>query len=161
MNRLIVAIDRKRGLAKHGFMPWFIPEDEQYFTDQTKTHGAKVLSGGVTFREGYNSRPLPERQNFILTHDTTPIQGVTLVHDLEKFLEDFKNEELWIAGGAKVFEQVIKLGFANELYLTHIDADFGCDQFFPEYKANFILHEQSERREQNGFYFTYAKYIPK
>lgn len=155
MNRLIVAIDRKRGLAKHGFMPWKIPEDEAYFTEQTKTHGGNILVGHSTFMTFKG--PLADRQNFVLTHQTEPIDGVTLVHDLEKFLNDF-TEDLWIVGGAKVFEEVMQAGKADELYLTHIDADFGCDQFFPEYEDNFKLIEQSEPHEQNGFHFSYAMY---
>jgi dihydrofolate reductase len=158
MMRLIVALDRRRGIAKHGFMPWSIPEDEQYFTDKTKSNGGLVLTGGTTFREAYQSKPLAGRQNYILTHDTTPIEGVTVVNDLDKFLQDFKDKDVWFAGGAKVFEQVIKTGQADELYLTRIDADFGCDQFFPEYEQAFKLIDKSEPREQNGFHFYYARY---
>jgi dihydrofolate reductase len=158
MIRLIAAIDRKHGLAKHGVMPWYIPEDEQYFTDQTKTHDGYVLTGATTFKETYKGRPLKERQNYILTHDTTPIEGVTLIHDLDRFLKDFEGKDLWVAGGAGVFEEVMKAGQADELYLTHIDADFRCDQFFPEYEKAFKLVEQGEPREQNGFHFTYARY---
>jgi len=159
MIRLIAAIDRRRGIAKHGFLPWYIPEDEQYFTTQTKTHGGNVLTGGVTFRNTYKGRPLKDRQNFILTHDTAPIEGVTLVHDLQKFLADFTGKDLWVAGGAGVFEEIMNAGAADELYLTHIDADFRCDQFFPEYQENFELAEQSDAHEQNGFHFRYARYI--
>jgi dihydrofolate reductase len=158
MIRLIAAIDRRRGLAKHGILPWYIPEDEKYFTDQTKTHGGHVLTGSTTFKNTYKGRPLKERQNYILTHDTTPIAGVTLVHDLGQFLKDFGGKDLWIAGGAGVFEEVMKAGQADELYLTHIDADFHCDQLFPEYEDGFKLVEQGEPREQNGFHFTYARY---
>ena len=159
MIRLIAAVDRKLGLAKKGIIPWYIPEDERYFTDQTKTHGGHVLTGITTFKNTYTHGPLAGRQNYILTHDKTPIEGVTLVHDLNKFLEDFQDKDLWVAGGAKVFEEVIQAGKANELYITHIDADFGCDQFFPAYEKDFKLAEQSELREQNGFIFTYARYI--
>ena len=155
MIRLIAAIDRSNGLAKHGVMPWNIPEDEKFFTDQTKTYGGNVLTGGKTFRETYHG-PLKGRQNFILTHDSQPIKGAVVVNDLDKFLGEFK-EDLWVAGGGQVFEAVIKAGKADELYLTHIDADFGCDTFFPDYDG-FTLAEQSEPHEQNGFRFIYAVY---
>lgn len=160
MNRLIVAVDRKRGLAKGGILPWHIPEDEQYFTDQTKTHGGNVLTGATTFKHTYHG-PLAGRQNYILTHDVTPIKGVTLVHDLAEFLDDFRDKDLWVAGGAAVFEAVMKLDRADELYITHIDADFGCDQFFPAYEDKFTLAEQTEPHEQNGFRFRYARYVRK
>lgn len=161
MIRLIAAIDRKRGLAKRGFMPWWIPEDEQYFTDQTKSFGGHVLTGGVTFRNTYKGRPLKERHNYILTHHDELIEGAEAVHDLAKFLASFNGKDLWVAGGAGVFEEVMQLGKADELYITHIDADFRCDQFFPAYENDFELAEQGEPREQNGFNFRYARYTRK
>lgn len=157
MMRLIVACDRKLGMAKHGFQPWYIPEDEKYFTDQTKKHGGIVLVGNTTFKTF--SEPLAGRDNYILTRHDTPIKGVRVVHDLTKFLKDFQDKDVWVIGGAKVFDQVIQHGKADELYITHIDADFGCDQFFPEYKDSFTLVEQTDQREQNGFRFTFAKYV--
>jgi dihydrofolate reductase len=158
MIRLIAAIDRQRGLAKHGILPWFIPEDEKYFSDQTKTYGGHVLTGGTTFRNTYNNKPLVDRHNYILTHQTEPIEGAEIIHDLTKFLDDFRDKDLWVAGGTEVFEQVMRAGKADELYLTHIDADFGCDQFFPAYEKDFKLIERSESHHQNGFSFTYARY---
>lgn len=157
MIRLIAAIDRQRGIAKHGYLPWYIPEDEKYFTDQTKLFGGNVLTGGVTFRNTYHNRPLAGRQNFILTHSTDSIEGASAINDIETFLSDF-HADLWVAGGSGVFEQVMANGLADELYLTHIDADFGCDQFFPDYESGFKLLEQSGQKEQNGFNFRYARY---
>ncbi len=155
----IAAIDRKRGIAKRGSMPWFIPEDEKYFTTMTKTRGGNVLTGGKTFRDTYKGKPLADRQNYILTRQDTPIEGAVIVHDLMKLLEEFKDKDLWISGGAEVFKEIMDAGKADELYLTHIDADFGCDQFLPEYEADFKKTEESDVREQNGFRFTYAKYV--
>ena len=149
-------MDRKRGMAKNRGMPWSIPEDEKFFTDQTKTHGGHVLTGGATFRDAYKNKPLAGRHNYILTRHPDPIEGAEVINDLEKFLAEFK-EDLWVSGGAAVFEQVMALGRADELYITHIDADFGCDQFFPEYEG-FELVSESEPREQNGFHFKYAVY---
>jgi dihydrofolate reductase len=162
MIRLLAAVDRKLGIAKSGILPWYIPEDEQYFTDQTKSLGGHVLTGAETFRKTYHGGPLKDRRNYILTRDPAPIPGVTVVNDLEKFLKEFKEPDLWVAGGAAVFKQVLDLGYAEMLYLTHIDADFGCDQFFPDYDKNdYVLTEQSEAREQNGFHFKYAVYTRK
>jgi dihydrofolate reductase len=155
MIRLLAAIDRANGLAKNLVMPWNIPEDEQYFTDETKKFGGNVLTGGKTFRETYHG-PLKDRQNYILTHSTEPIEGVSVVNDLNKFLNEFK-DDLWVAGGGEVFKLVMDAGRADELYLTHIDADFGCDTFFPDYEG-FTLAKQSKPHEQNGFRFIYAVY---
>jgi dihydrofolate reductase len=161
MIRLLAAADRKLGIAKKGVLPWCIPEDEQYFTNQTKSLGGHVLTGGVTFRITYHG-PLKDRHNYILTRSPAPIPGAEVVNDLKKFLEEFKQPDLWVAGGAAVFKEVMDLGFADMLYLTHIDADFGCDRFFPDFnKANYTLTNRSEPREQNGFRFYYAVYTRK
>lgn len=157
MNRLIVAIDRKRGLAKSGIFPWYIPEDEAYYDAQTRKYGGNVLMGSTTYAT--LDGPMPDRQNYVLTHDKTPIESVELVHNLDKFLKDFQDKDLWIIGGANVFTQVVQMGKADELYITHIEADFNCNQFFPEHEKEFTLAEQSDLHEQNGFIFTYARYV--
>lgn len=157
MIRLIAAIDRQRGIAKQGYQPWSIPNDANYFTTQTKQFGANVLVGSTTFKTFKG--PLPDRHNFILTRDKTPIEGTELVHNLEHFLKDYQDKDLWVIGGANVFSQVLELGKGDELYLTYIDADFGCNQFFPAFESDFSLAEQSELNEQNGFIFSYRRYV--
>jgi dihydrofolate reductase len=158
MFRLIAAIDRQRGLAKQGVIPWYIPEDTLYYSRQTKSMGGVVLTGSATF-QSYRRQPLPGRQNFVLTHDKTPIEGVELVHDLEKFLDEWRNSDVWVMGGANVFAQIMELGRADELYLTRIEATFGCTQFFPPYEDKFTLAEQSELHEQNGFVFSFTRHV--
>lgn len=161
MIRLIAAIDSKRGIAKKGAMPWKIPEDERYFTRQTKTYGGHVLTGASTFWTGYHGKALVNRHNYVLTRKKVNIPGATVVHDLGKLLGEFKNKDLWVAGGAEVFAEVMAAGKADELYLTHIDADFDCDQFFPEYEQAFKPARQSKPHTQNGLTFTYAVYSKK
>jgi len=157
MIRLIAAIDRKRGIAKQGFQPWFIPADGEYFGQQTKLYGAVILVGSTTFKTF--SGPLTGRQNYVLTRDKTPIDGVELVHDLASFLKDYVTKDLWVIGGANVFAQIMELERADELYLTQIEADFGCNQFFPHFGDTYTLVEESDLHEQNGFIFTYNRYV--
>jgi dihydrofolate reductase len=156
MIRLIAAVDRKLGIGKNGGQPWSIPEDEAYFSEQTKLYGGEILVGRTTF-ETFKA-PLSNRKNYVLTSHTEPIEGAELVHDLEAFLESYANKDLWVVGGGEVFKSVMDLGKADELYLTHIDADFNCNRFFPAYEEKFKLLEKSEEREQNGFHFILAKY---
>ena len=157
MIRLIAAIDRHRGLAKQGFQPWHIPEDEAYFTEKTQSEGGICLIGSTAFKT-FSKGPLASRQNYVLTRDKTPIEGANVVNDLDKFFKDFANNNIWVVGGANVFVQVMEMDKADELYITHIEADFGCNQFFPDYSKDFQLTQQSDLHEQNGFIFTFAKY---
>jgi dihydrofolate reductase len=161
MIRLIAAIDRQKGIAKQGVQPWKIPEDEDYFKNQTSSLGGKVLTGSTTFKTAYGNHPLEGRQNFILTHSTEPIEGAVVVNDLMDFLNQNKGQDIWVAGGANVYKQLIENNCADELYLTFIDADFGCDQFFPDFEDKFDLEKQGELQEQNGFNFRYNLYVKK
>ncbi len=155
MIRLIVAMDSRHGIGKKGFQPWYIPTDEKFFTEHTKLYGGHVLVGSTTFRTFKG--PLIDRHNYVLTRDETPITGTILVHDLTKFMEDFRNRDLWVIGGAQVFAQVMDADLADELYITHIAADFGCDQFFPAYDA-FHKVEDSGPQQENGFSFNFVRY---
>jgi len=158
MIRLIVAFDRQQGLAKQGIVPWNIPEDMAYFADKTKSGGGTILTGSTTFKT--LKGPLPERKTYVLTSDEAPIEGVELVHNLAHFLKDYQATEqhLWVIGGANVFAQIIADGLADEIYVTRIEADFGCNQFFPNFSEDFQLVSDSDLHEQNGFIFKYQVY---
>ena len=153
MIRLIAAVDNKRGIAKHGFQPWHIPNDEKYFLDQTSKWGGEVLMGSKTYE--VIGHPLKDRKNYVASRDAASINGAEVVRDLENFLKTFERD-LWVIGGASVFEQA--LPYADELYLTEIQADFGCDQFFPEFQAGFMPFGEEPLQEQNGFLYKYVIY---
>lgn len=154
MIRLIAAIDNKRGLAKDGALPWDLPDDWRFFREHTKGQGGIVLMGRKTFDA--IGRPLPDRRNIILSKKTNSIPGIETVNDLS-ILNTLSN--VWIIGGEAVYKQTITL--ADELYLTHIEDDFQCDQFFPDYSKLFIQNWRSEIKEQNGVKFWYEILIPR
>lgn len=151
MIRLIAAIDQKQGIAKHGFQPWYIPADEQYFREQTMLYGAVVLMGRATFE--VIGHPIKNRRNIVLSNQPLEVADVETAESLE-VLNTLSN--VWIIGGASVFAQTI--GKADELYLTHIDADFGCDQFFPDFRQHFRQVQSSAHQQENGFTFRYSVY---
>lgn len=154
MIRVIVATDEKRGIARDGVQPWDLPEDVAYFNAQTKTHGANILVGSTTFK--LFDEPLAGRTNYVVTRHDDPIPGAIVVHDVRKFLQSV--DDIWVIGGAALYEQVIGEQLADELYITHIDANFGCDKFFPKYEPAYVLHTMGEPHEQNGVTFRYAVY---
>lgn len=155
MINIIAAVDNKNGIAKHGVQPWDIPSDMRYFTEMTKSKGATVLMGHTTFR--VIGRRLPERQNLVLSRRLVQAPGVEVIADLREVIARFKNQDnLWVIGGEAVYQQTIK--YADRLYLTKIDADFGCDQFFPEYASRFYLVSKGGVQTENGFSFSFNLY---
>lgn len=153
MVRLIAAIDQKRGIAKAGRQPWHIVADEQYFRQQTTKFGARVLMGRKT--QVVIGRPLPLRTNYVLTHTRRNEPGIIEVVAVDALLRNGA-EDIWVIGGAEVYNATIAR--ADELYLTLIEFDFGCDQFFPLYSAQFELVSQGPTQTAAGLNYAHAIY---
>jgi dihydrofolate reductase len=153
MIRLIAAVDEKYGIAKNGVIPWHLPGELQYFAELTKRHGGVVLMGQKTYEA--IGHPLSDRQNFILGHNKKNMPGVTYVDNLEVFLAE--HPDVWVIGGQSVFEQTLSL--ADELYLTHMHADFACNQFFPLFsEQDFSRVSESAPAIENDTSYTFVVY---
>ena len=64
--------------------------------------------------------------------------------------------ELFICGGAQIYNMFIKT--ADKLYLSHINKDYVCDAFFPDY-SNYKLINQTEYNVNTDNSFTFKEYI--
>ena len=77
---------------------------------------------------------LPGRENIILTRNSNySAPGCTVIHsvdDIKRLNAERKNEELFVIGGAELFNHV--LDFSDRLYITLIEDEFDGDTFFPE-----------------------------
>lgn len=156
MKRIIVIIDKKRGIAKNGRMPWHFPTDFKNFKEKTSSGSKIVLMTGKTFRS--LRRPLPGRQNIVWSNDDS-IKGenVRIIKDADEFLK--KTPDIWIIGGTALFDRT--LDDADELYITRINHDFGCDRFFPEFEDKFKLTDSSKDIEENGHSIRFEKWVKK
>lgn len=126
---MIACMDSGRLIGRGNDLPWKLPEDMQYFKEQTL--GKTVLMGRKTF-ESFGGRPLKNRRNVILSRDTGyKPHGAEVVHTLEEaLLLDVPGEELMVIGGEQIYE--LLLPHADRLLLTEIDASFGeGDAYFP------------------------------
>lgn len=155
---LVVAIDEKGGIGKKGSVPllWHIPEDLKRFKEITFGH--VIIMGRRTFES--IGLPLPNRTNIVITRDIAfNAEGVIVVNSLEEAVNvaeekerDNENPEIFIIGGAKVFEQSMSL--ADKIYLTKVEGDYGADAFFPDYSQfKKIVFEQTG--ESNGYRFNF------
>lgn len=118
------------------------------------SQGGAVLMGHKTFASIGNL--LDDRQNFVLSHDPNlKIEGAVIVNDLKSFLADLQ-KDIWIIGGAEIYDQT--LSQSDELYITKIESDFDCDQFYPEFEDEFAKTWQSSSQQENGLEFTQLIY---
>lgn len=154
MIRLIASNDAKRGIARNGQIPWDLPLDKAYFKAQTLRFGGNILMGHKTFNT--LSGPLIARTSYVASYSMAKLPGgAVLVNDLGSFINNF-TEDLWVIGGESIYAQTI--GRAHELYLTNIESDFNCDQFFPDYKEFKLISSDGPRKENNlTFYFKVLK----
>ena len=55
---------------------------------------------------------------------------LTATRELIKYYKQI-TKEIFIIGGASIYEQFMP--HATHMVLTHIDREYGCDTFFPEF----------------------------
>lgn len=126
---LIWAMDENRLIGSDNKLPWHLPADMQWFRVQTM--GKPVLMGRKTFDS--IGRPLPGRQNLIMTRQTgLSIEGCTVVHSLAEAMEAAAGaEEIMVIGGAEIYARLLPK--AARLYITRIHHSFEGDAWFPEF----------------------------
>ena len=95
---LIVARSRNGIIGKEGKLPWHLPEDLKFFKQTTM--GRPVIMGRHTWES--IGRPLPGRQNIVLTQDPAyKAEGATVVSSLDEALKHFGPDDIvFIIGGA-------------------------------------------------------------
>jgi dihydrofolate reductase len=125
MISLIFAIDPHGVIGRNNSLPWHYPQDLRYFRDVTRHH--KVIMGKNTYLSilARNGRPLPDRENYVVSHGSIDDPRVVPVHDLRQFLEASHAEEIFVIGGKAVFEQAWP--YADRLYVTHVKASHEGD----------------------------------
>lgn len=159
MISLLFAMDRNRVIGKDNDLPWHLPNDLKYFKE--KTMGNTIIMGRKTF-ESFN-RPLPKRENVILTKDESyQQQGCTIIHDIETILkwnEQEPEKEWFVIGGSVLFEQILE--DADRMYVTFIDDSFDGDTFFPafsEHEWKLVEEEKGVKDEKNPYDYYFRTY---
>ncbi len=130
---LIVAVADNGVIGKKGTMlPWHQGGDLQRFKRLTMGH--PIIMGRTTYET--IGRPLPGRQNIIITRDPDyQAEGCTVVHSIDEALQAASQaEDVFIIGGANIFEQTLPL--ADKIYLTQVHAEPEGDAFFRYHPAD-------------------------
>ena len=146
---IIAAIDQEKAIGKNGEIPWHYPEDLKHFRNLTK--GETVIMGRKTyFSLPEDFRPLPERENIILTRGNPEVdESVKVMNSLEEAYESAENEKVFIAGGASVYDQTLKE--ADEMILTRVPGTHDGDTFFPDWDEE--AWQLTERDESGNLLF--------
>lgn len=150
---IIAAIDSRRGIGKGGRLMWHIGEDMKHFKEVTSGH--TVIMGRKTYES--IGRSLPNRVNIVITKNRDfRADGCVIASSLEEALADAnkrKSAEIFIIGGGEIYKQAMP--FADRLYLTIVEGDFGADTFFPSYE-NFGKIVSEKESQESGLHYKFV-----
>jgi len=145
---MIAAMAKNNVIGKDNDMPWHLPDDLKFF--KSKTVGKPIIMGRKTF-ESIGCRPLPNRQNFVISRNANlKFDGVQVFSSVDEAIAGLSNEEeVIIMGGGQLYKEMLPR--ADRLYVTMIDAEIDGDTFFPNWQAlawntlDKVRHETDER----------------
>lgn len=127
---IVVGVAENGVIGRDGGLPWRLSTDLKRFKQTTM--GKPILMGRKTW-ESLPKKPLPGRQNIVITRDAKyAAEGADVVHSLEEAIALAKRsgaEGASIIGGGQIF--VDALPFTNRLDVTHVLASIDGDTFFP------------------------------
>ena len=150
MINLIAAVGKNLELGLNNKLIWNIPEDLQYF--KKLTTGKTVVMGRKTYES--IGRPLPNRNNIVLTRKESNIEGVNTVKNYEEILN--VEEEIFIIGGESIYE--LFLPYADNIYLTEIDDVHEADSYFPYFDKELYEKEIIKESSYNGLNYSFVIY---
>ena len=153
MIALIAAIGKNNELGKNNNLIWHLPNDLKFFKEVTM--GKNVVMGFNT----YNSLPrkLVGRTMIVLTSKNINDKEIIVYNDLNKLLEDYKNKEIFIIGGASIYKAFIDK--VDTMYLTEIDAsDDKADVYFPRFNKSEWNYELLNENSDNNIKYRHVRY---
>lgn len=109
-------------IGRDGDLPWSLPEDLAHF--RALTAGHVVVMGRSTWQSLPDAfRPLPGRENVVLSRSGLAAPGATVVSDVAGALRVVAGRAAWVVGGAQVYAEL--LPWVTRIELTDVDVRVG------------------------------------
>ena len=145
---LIVAVYDDWGIGCGGTQPVTLSADRKFFREMTR--GKTVILGRRTMEDFPGKKPLPGRENLLLTRSGQPVPGFTLCGSVEEALALTEGKPATVIGGGSVYRQM--LPFCDRAYVTRIHTTPKSDTFFPnlEEDPGWTLEKVLGQGEENG-----------
>lgn len=157
---LILVMDNDCAIGKDGGLLCSLPEDMKRFRETTA--GSVVIMGRKTY-ESFPKRPLPNRENLVLSRSAKEIEGAEVFSDVESVLARVKDNKkpVFVIGGAEVYKQLEP--FCDEALITRVYECFAGDAFFEdiEHDSAWELTESSPVIETNCKKIRFLKFVRK
>lgn len=159
MISIIAAVAGNRAIGYQNKLLYWLPDDLKRFKQLTTGH--TIIMGRHTF-ESLPKGALPNRRNVVLSRSQSYFPGCERFSSLTEALKHCReDEEVYIIGGASVYEQALSL--ADRLCLTEIDdVPENADTFFPPYDDwQEVWRERHFKDERHDYDFSFVDYEPR
>ena len=159
MISIIAAVAANRAIGHENKLIYWLPDDLKRF--KALTTGHTIIMGRHTF-ESLPKGALPNRRNIVLSRTVKDFPGCDTYPSLDEALANCaKDEDIYIIGGASVYEQAMPL--ADRLCLTEVeDTPAKADAFFPTYDDwKLVAREEHGTDERHRQRFAFADYVRK
>ena len=154
---IICALTQNSAIGNKGGLLYYLPADLKHFKNLTTGH--TIVMGRKTF-ESLPKGALPNRRNVVLSRTATELEGCDCYTSLQEALAHCaKDEDIYIIGGASVYEQALPI--ADRLCLTEIhDTPADADAFFPEYDGwKETAREEHSTDEKHHQAYAFVDYV--
>lgn len=155
---IIAAIAQDRAIGLANKLLYWLPNDLKRF--KALTTGHTIIMGRKTF-ESFPKGALPNRRNVVLSRQSVVFPGAETFPTLEAALASCQqDEQVYIIGGASVYEQALPLADCLCLTLVH-DTPKEADAFFPEYSDEdwtLTSREDHGTDEKHSFAYSFVDY---
>ena len=158
--KMLFSADYNWAIGNQGDLLLRIPEDMRYFKQLTT--GNIIVMGRKTFESLPGSRPLPDRINIVLSATLDPHRDDIKVCDslasLLDFLGEYKSEDIYIIGGAGLFE--LMLPYCDTALVTKIDHQFAADTHMTnlDQDPDWEMVQEGEPRQHQDISYRFTVY---
>ena len=158
MKSIVVAYDKNNGIGADNDLLWTrdLPADLANF--KRLTTGTSIIMGRKTF-ESIGSRPLPNRQNIVVSSAPTGVEGVITCASLQSAY-DMAQFDIMVIGGGQIYAAA--LPDVSRVYATEVDATFEqASIFFPVLDMtqwHEVSRQHHEADEKNKYAFDFVVY---
>lgn len=156
----IVAVYDDWGIGREGTQPVALSADRKFF--RRTTAGATVIVGRRTLQDFPGGRPLPGRENLVLSRRVAEVPCARVCRSpAEAAVLAKERDRAFVIGGESVYRQM--LPYCRGAYITKVHAKPESDVFFPDLDADpaWMREKLLEAGEENGIAYEIWHYLRK
>lgn len=130
---LIVAVYDDWGIGRDGTQPVALSADRKFFRETTR--GAMVITGRRTVEDFPGKKPLPGRQNVVLSRTCQELDGFTVCDSVQQAVQLAESApRAMVIGGGSIYRQL--LPYCQKAYITKVHCTIDSDTYFPDLDAD-------------------------